>query len=30
MTGPDKIKGDCFGSISFFIFGEGKGTSIQN
>lgn len=30
MTGPDKIKGDCFGSIGFFIFGEGKRTSIQN
>ena len=30
MTGPDKVKGDVLGNISFFTFGEGKRTSIQS
>ena len=30
MAGQDKVKGNSFGNVNFFIFGEGKGAPIQN
>ena len=30
VAGQDKVKGNSFGNVNFFIFGEGKGAPIQN